>query len=317
MSRKWLALLLSGLMCAAPLMGVAEGAAAFDANRVAPLLDAVTTAALGSDDEVTSLTEEEALTASFARRIMTALAMSGLQSDEAALDAVTAMPLPDLSMPALTDAYLTPHTLRIMSADVSEDGGAAMLIGEVMVEGEPAGRRAVIELRRSDASPVGWEICRFTVGDAALEEAMSEEFFAQTMVEYMNAAYGYSIQYPAIFTEDMIVATPSGVQAELADGSASFSVTRVENDGKLTMDEVLAQETINNPGAQVSVDEITGAGRSVLTDEEGVTHVAVFLVSEGSIYQAELNYPQAREADFAQMADYMMNSFSADELGLG
>ena len=193
----------------------------------------------------------------------------------------------------------------------------ARIIGEVMAQGEPSGRRAVIELRRSEASPMGWELCRFTVDDAALEEALTEGFFAQTMMEYLNAAYGYSIQYPAIFTEDMIVETASGIQAELPDGTASFSVARMPNDGHLTMNDVLAQEQLNNPGAKVSLDGITGAGKSFLTDEEGVTHVAVFLVSDGSIYQAELNYPQAREADFAQVSEYMMNSFSADELGLG
>ena len=317
MSRKWLALVLSGLLCAAPALGVAEGTAAFDAEEVAPLLNAVTTAALGSDEAVTTFAEEDTLTAAFARRIMTALAANGLASDAEALDAMLAMPLPDLSMPALTDAHLATHTLRVMSADVSEDGDAVMLMGEVLSDGETAAGRAVIELRRSETSPVGWEICRFTVDDAALEEALTEGFFAQTMVEYLNAAYGYSIQYPAIFTEDMIVETASGIQAELPDGTASFSVTRMANDGHQTMNDVLAQEQINNPGAQVSLDGVTGAGKSVLTDEEGVTHIAVFLVSEGSIYQAELNYPQAREAEFAQMVDYMMNSFSADELGLG
>ncbi|MCH5286102.1 MAG: hypothetical protein J1E43_01655 [Christensenellaceae bacterium] len=314
MKKRWLALMLAGMMFALPVLGMAEEPAAFDASRVAPLLDAVTSAALGADEATLSLTEEEALTEGFLLRLTKALGDNGLAAD--ALSDLVAMPLP--AQGANGEAAVKALSLQVLNADMSEDGDLVMLVGEVAdAEGQLLGQRAVVELHREAASPVGWKVYRFVVGDTELEEALLESYFAKTMIEYINAACGYSIQYPAIFTEDLIVEMPSGIQAELPDGTASFSVTRMENVNGLNIDALLTEESQIAPGTQVVVDEVTGAGRSIAFDEEGFIHEAIFFVTEGYIYQAELNYPSDQAEDFMQYTDFMMNSFSADELGLG
>ena len=320
MRTKWLALVLAGMMCVGPALGIAEGAKTFDASQVAPLLNAVTSAALGAEDVLESISADEALTEEFVKRLMTALMDNGLAADKGSLGNLIAMPLPDQELSS--EAAVKHLTLQVLTADVNEDGDAVVLVGDVMVDGgdgqtRALDQRAVVELHRDAASPVGWKLYRFSLGDALIVEELTGAYFAERMIEYLNAACGYSIQYPAVFTENMIVETPNGIQAALPDESASFSVTRMDNSEGLTIDALLAREQATDASAVVSVDEVTGAGKSVVTDEEGVTHVAMFLVTEAYIYEAELNYRQDLAADYADYVNYMINSFSADELGRG
>lgn len=314
MKKRWLALLLAGMMFMVPALGMAEGQAAFDASQVAPLLDAVTSAVMA--EEITNLSEDEPMTEALLARLMKALRDKGLDVNGNSLGNLIAMPLPESGLDA--EAAVKLLSLHVIHAEVNETGDAVMLVGEIAdAEGELVGQRAIAELRREEASPVGWKLYRFSTDDVALEEELLESYFTRTMIEYVNAACGYSIQYPAIFTEELIVDMTSGIQAELVDGMASFSVNRVDNVDGLTLDEVLAQETQNIPGTKVAVDEITGAGRSFLIDEEGIAHEVIFMVTEGYVYQAELNYPADQAEDYAMYVEYMMNSFSVDELGLG
>lgn len=314
MKKRWLALILVGMMFVTPVLGMAEGQAAFDASQVAPLLDAVTSAVMA--EEVTNLSEAEPLTEALLARLMKALRDKGLDVNGNSLSNLIAMPFPENGLNA--EAAVQLLSLQVIHAQVNETGDTVMLVGEIAdADGEPVGPRAVAELRKEAASPVGWKLYRFTMVDVALEEELLEGYFNQTMIEYVNAICGYSIQYPAIFAEDQIVETTGGIQAELSDGTASFSVARVENVGGLPMDAILTQETQNVPGTKVAVDEVTGAGRSILIDEEGIAHEAIFLVTEAYVYQAELNYPVDQAEDFAMYVEYMMNSFTVDELGLG
>lgn len=328
MKRKWLALMMAGLMCVAPVLGMAEEQASFDASQVAPLLDAVASAALGTDAVTLNIAEDEALTEALLPMLMTALRRTGLADGATVSDAeaqtellanLFAMPLPELKSAVSADAKNEALTLRVLTADVSEDGGEVKLLGDVAFAegGSATGWRAAVILRADDKSPVGWKLCCFTVTDEALLEELTDLYFARTMMEYVNTACGYSIQYPALFSEDLIVETAAGVQAELADGTTSFSVARVENAEGLTLEALLAREQENDPATLVVVDEITGAGRSYVCDEEGIVHEAIFIVSAEYVYQAELNYPQDQAEDYALYVDYMMNSFSAEGLGVG
>lgn len=311
MSKRWLALALAGLMCVAPWLGMAEQA--FDVAQAQPLLDAVATAAMSAPEELRELKGDEPMPSAFLSGLLAALEANGLPADPEAVSGMFAMALPEI--PDAAD--VAPVAMTVLTADVSEDGDAVMLVGTITAEegGEPLS--AIVELHQDEASPVGWKIYRFSMNDMQLVEDITGGFFAATMVEYINAACGYSIQYPAIFGEALIIENVNGIQAELEDGTASFSVTRLDNADGLTMEALLAAEQEADPTAEVTVDEITGSGRSVVTDEEGITHVAIFLVSGQYIYQAELNYAQDQAEIYAQYVDYMVNSFSADELGQG
>lgn len=314
MKKRWLALVLAGMMLVAPVMGMAEEQTAFDASQVAPLLDAVTSAAMA--EEVTNLSKDVPLTESLLARLMKALRDKDLDVNGDTLSSLIAMPYPESSLDA--EAAVQLLSLQVLNTEMDETGDTVRLVGEIAdAEGAPIGQRAVAELHKEAASPVGWQLIRFSMDDMELEEELLEGYFTRTMIEYVNTTCGYSIQYPAIFGEDQIVETAGGIQAELADGTASFSVSRVENVGGLPMDAVLTQETQNVPGTKVAVDEVTGAGRSILIDEDGVAHEAIFLVTEAYVYQAELNYPADQAEEYSQYVEYMMNSFSVDELGLG
>ena len=315
MKGKWLALLLAGAMCVAAVPGMAQGVQDFDAAQVAPLLNAVTSAAMGADGESVFLEEDETPPEGFLPRLSKALADQGI--DVGAMGNLIAMAVSDQG----TAADVAPLTLRVLTVNQSGDGDAAMLVGEAIgADGQTLNWRAVIELRREDASPVGWKLYRFVVGDTALEEELLGGYFTETMMEYLNADCGYIIQYPAIFTETMIVQTATGIQAALPNDSASFAVSRMENSEGLTLETLLQRELAKNPqGAQPQawINEELGNVQSLETDGEGISHMAVYLVSERYIYQAELNYPENQAETYRQYADYMINSFSADELGHG
>ena len=317
MKKKWLALALAGMLSIAPALGLAESVEDFDPSQVQPLLDAVTSAALGAEETVETLGEDTAVTEDFLIRLLKALKDYGIEADADTLNHLIAMPLSTGN--ASAEAAVELLTLRVLTADVSEAGDAVMLIGEVVDnsgQALPEAGQVVIELRADAASPVGWKLYRFTLNDSALLEAVTESYLAGLTVEYINTAFGYSIQYPAIFPQEQITEIPTGIQAALADDSASFSVSRLDNANSLTLDALLEQEQAMNPGTEIFVNEITGSGFSVFHDET-VTHIAIYLVSDAYIYQAELNYLSALEEEFAQYAQYMLNSFSADELGLG
>ena len=310
MKRKWLALLLAGAMCVAAVPGMAEGAAAFDVARVAPLLSAVTSAALSAEGAGILLEENETPPEGFLPRLSKALQDQGL--DAQAMGNLIAMTVSDQG----AAADVAPLTLQVLTVNQSGDGDAVMLVGEAFsADGQTLNQRAVVELRREDASPLGWKLYRFVVGDTALEEELLGGYFTETMMEYLNADCGYIIQYPAIFTEAMIVQTATGIQAALPDDSASFAVSRVENEEGLDLEGLLRREQADHP--QAWINEEMGNVQSLDTDEEGVTHAVVYLVSERYIYQAELNFPENRAQEYKQYADYMINSFSADELGHG
>ena len=313
MKGKWLALLLAGVMCAACVPGMAEEAAAFDAARVAPLLNAVTSAALVTDGTSILLEEDEVPPEGFLSRLSKALQDQGL--DAGAMGDLIAMTVSGEG--AATE--VVPLTLQPLTINQSGEGDAVMLVGEAFgADGQTQDWRAVVELRREDASPLGWKLYRFVVGDTALEEELLGGYFAETMLEYLNAECGYIIQYPAIFTEAMMVQTATGIQAALPDDSASFAVSRVENEEGLDLEGLLRREQAKcTDPAQVWMNEEMGNVQGLETDEEGMTHAVVYLVSERYIYQAELNFPEVQAEEYRQYADYMINSFSADELGHG
>ena len=71
-----------------------------------------------------------------------------------------------------------------------------------------------------------------------------------------------------------------------------------------------------DPDADTLINEISGCGR-VVTQQDGRTVVDIYIVTSQWVYQAQLSYANSLAMDFSLYSDYMMNSFSADELGIG
>ncbi len=221
--------------------------------------------------------------------------------------------------------------VRVMAADESDDGSAIRMIGDLyqadkplsgMTESEYAqvrwlDKRAVVEMHRDEAAPGGWKLYAFSV-DAELQmEDAAQAYFTQTMVEYISTDCGFSLQYPAVFTEDTLKETADGVSATLKDGTASFFAKRMSNESGWTLSSLLDAKKQENPDAETNMNEISGCVRLVSQRSDGSTQADVYIVTEAWIYQAQLVYSPALASDFALYSDYMMNSFTASELGMG
>ena len=79
----------------------------------------------------------------------------------------------------------------------------------------------------------------------------------------------------------------------------------------------MAQKKQENPAAETNINEVSGCGRQLTALEGGGTRMDLYIVTEAWVYHAQLCYDASLAKDFALYSDYMMNSFMADELGLG
>lgn len=65
------------------------------------------------------------------------------------------------------------------------------------------------------------------------------------------------------------------------------------------------------------MDEMTGCVRTRYVTGEGQVVIDFYLEGEQHLYHAGLAFPEAAQAEYAPYVEYMMNSLTADELGLG
>lgn len=308
-----------------------------------PLLDLTAAAALRAGEEPENVQPDGTLSEAFVynffllgQKADAALGITAAMLNDTALQADYLARAFAASQPALNGILAFEQDygytgVRIMAADESEDGTAVLIIGDLyhaekpldqMTEAEYAqvqwlDKRAVVEMRKDDAAPGGWKLISFSV-DAELQmEDAAQAYFAEIMVEYVNTEKGFAIQYPAVFTEELLKEEESGISAKLTDGSASFFVKKEQNASGWTLDTLLAGKKQENPAAETNINDISGCGRMTTTLPDGSTQVDLFIVTDQWVYQAQLVYAQSLAKDFSLYSDYMMNSFTADELGIG
>lgn len=215
--------------------------------------------------------------------------------------------------------------VRPMAADESDAGDAMRILGDVyLADGqldtltdeqyaqvEWLDRRAVVELRRDDA---GWRLASISL-DAEWEmEALAQEYFADTMVEYVNTALGFSIQYPAVFGEESVTVADNGVSGEIE--GASFEVVCLPNDQAWTTEAFLSSQKQEPSAGETNIDIHTGLGSFTAT-VEGQRVLFMAVATQEYVYQAVLRYDESLLRDFLHISEYMMNSFTVDEMGNG
>lgn len=220
------------------------------------------------------------------------------------------------------------YGVRPMAIDESDDGSAVRILGDVyqavdQLEALDAeqyaqvkwlDQRAVAELRRHADAPGGWQLYSFSL-DAEWEmEQAAQDYFADTMVEYVNTMWGFSIQYPAVFGEDAVSADENGVAGRI--DQASFRAACTLNDQGWTTESFLEAKKQETPGAETNINDITGYGQ-LTARVDGEVLVFTLIVTQDCVYQTELRYHQSLESEFALYSEYMMNSFTVDEMGLG
>lgn len=341
MKRKKLSALLMALLMlvctASPLQAQA------DLFALTPFADLVTAAAVRVGESPETILEEGTLSQSFVYNYF----LFG-QKAEASLGITPEM----LTDPALQAEYLSKTFyakatdlsgilsleedygyigVRVMATNPSENGQDMTLMGDVyqaenrldlLTEEQYdrvqwLDRRAVITFRQDAAAPMDWKLVSFSV-DAELDmEQATSDYFSENMVEYMNPEMGFSLLYPALFAEDTLQELPDGIAATLPDGTASFFARRMINGDGWTVASILDGHVQQTPQAEVTLHEVTGAGRCMVHREDGFTVVDHYQVSGDWVYQLQVVYHPSLAKDFSLYCDYMFNSFNADDLGVG
>ena len=341
--KKTLARMAAALTALCMLASCAAAEETPDFSAMLPLLDLTASAALRVGEEPETITPDGTLSEGFVYNFF----LLGQSADKAL--GITADMLMD---PAAQAAYLTrafaagqpelngilafeetyPYIgVRPMASEMSDAGDAVILYGDLYQADKPLSamteeeymlvtwldKRAVAEMRRDDGAPGGWKLYAFSLEAELMMEEAAQNYFADTMVEYMNADLGFALQYPAVFTEDTITEDAAGIAGRLADGSASFYARRRANEGGYTLESYMEQLGKDAPGATASINEASGSGRLISQQADGATRVDMVIVTDRWIYEAQLCYAPSLAADFALYSDYMTNSFMADELGIG
>lgn len=221
--------------------------------------------------------------------------------------------------------------LQIMASDMNDAGDQITLYGDLyQAEGALADLtetqqmqvtwlswRAVVTLHKDAQAPVGWKIDSCIFEPTVVLESENGETFQQATVEYMNAELGFSVQYPAEFTEDTLQERSDGISASLQDGTATFDACRTANTQRMTLDERMAQIAQQYEEATVVVHEVSQTGRLTGVREDGFIEVTAVIVTDSWIYEAKMCYAPERATTFAVYSEYMINSLMVDELGIG
>ena len=212
----------------------------------------------------------------------------------------------------------------------SQDAGSVQIIGEMYVSSKPMRQmtnddylsaikwidRAVFTFQ-SDANAMnGYRLMAFAVGtDLSLESAM-QNYFEEIAVEY-ESKLGFTLLYPAVFADELLVEDENGVSAAVADGSASFFAKRFANTNATSLSDYVTIVSNGISGSIANVNEEMQYGTVTYTTDDGFAVFNVFVVTEEYIYQAELRYSTALMSEYAMYNAYLENSFVVSELSQG
>ncbi len=215
--------------------------------------------------------------------------------------------------------------MRPMGCDVTPEGDAAAVLGDLYAAKAPLDtltpeeygqvrwldKRAVAQLQKEENG--AWKLISFDL-DAELQmEDAAQAYFGETMHIYSNEHLGFSVQYPAVFTSAM-KETENGASAQLED--CSFLVERYENKDGQTVMEIAEKTKAAHADAKLEINDVSGTAR-VTWRSGGKITAETYLATEDGVYHASLSWEEALRPDFSRYSDYMMNSFSVDELGIG
>lgn len=215
--------------------------------------------------------------------------------------------------------------VRPMAVDESDDGRAVRILGDLYLADaqleqltpeqygrvEWLDRRAVVEVRLEHDA---WQVTSCSLDTELEMEQAAQDYFANTMVAYVNPEMGFSILYPAVFDEKSVTVEENGLFGQVE--GASFCVSCTANEAGWTTESFLEHQKQETPGAETNINDITGTGR-LTAQGEGGTLVRLVIVTPEKIYQAQLQYDQSMSREFSLYSDYMMHSFTVDEMGLG
>ncbi len=311
-------------------------------SALAPLMDLVACAALTAGDEPEAVGNEEttmtpAFIASFFNCGLTAEPALGFTADMLAsaeqqsgvLGKIFAAKLPALEPIAQT----TPINGYIGFQPVTYTAlgdGAVQIVGELywgvkaiaqMTSAELKEAqwldRAVYSFRQDAGALNGYRLTGFSVGsELSMEEAM-QTYTESILVEYINTTLGFSVLYPSVFTDDMLVEDGDGVSAALPDNSVRFFVKRADNTDAADLNSYISVIAGGIPGASSSVNATFSYGTVAYDTAEGYSVFDMYIITDKYIYQAELAFRTELAAQWEMYTAYLENSFAVDEVSVG
>ena len=315
-----------------------------DFDVLKPLMDLVACAAISAGDEPESVGNEEttmstAFIASFFNCGLGADASLGITADmltntdaqAAYLGKVFAAKLPALETIAQTEPVsgyigfqpVYPHITDSAAGDVQ-------IIGELYWAAKPMSQmsaadykdiqwldRAVYSFRVDATAMNGYRLAGFSVGsELNMEEAM-QTYTEKILVEYINTTLGFSVLYPSVFTDDMLVEDGDGVSAKLPDDSVSFFVKRTENTTAANLADYIDVIAKGITGAKSKLNEAFSYATVSYDTQEGYSVFDMYIITDKYIYQAELSYKQDLASTYQMYTAYLENSFAVDEVSVG
>lgn len=190
------------------------------------------------------------------------------------------------------------------------------------------GAEARVTLRRDTRAACGWQVTSCVLADVPVMQAdtavrnVSEkaaaDFAMSNMLEYVNAAEGFAVEYPAIFPDDVLREMPGeGIDALLADRTAWFYVRPAGEDAPMWDDWLIGLEKTAQ-GKQIETNAAAGLiiERRAELGQRSV-HGYYFDEQGRMAWLVQLWWDEAAHPELEQLADHMINSLSVDGLGEG
>lgn len=221
--------------------------------------------------------------------------------------------------------YIGFHPVTVNSLD----GSSVQIIGEMYLADKPMRQmnqgdynnvlwmdRAVFTFQSDPNALNGFRLTGYSVGTDLTLEAVMQSYFEEIAVEY-ESKLGFTLLYPAVFTDEMLQEDDSGVTATLADGSVSFFAKRVDNTNGYNLADYVGVIANGITDSVSNVNEEMQYGTIAYTTEEGYAVFDVYIVTDKYIYQAELSYLTSLMSEYSMYNAYLENSFVVNELSQG
>lgn len=335
--------LISLLMVMCMALGVCTGAMAqtADFEALVPLMDLVAAASWYSPNAPEGVPgAEDELSLSFVDAFFSVGQSTGAEvgvteamlTDTAAqaelLGKIFSARIPDLQTITLaeTDGYIGFQPVLVNSG---ADGQSVQIIGEIYLAEKPMRQmtdadytainwieRAVFTFQNDASALNGFRLTGYSVGtDLSIEDAM-QGYFEEIAVEY-DSKLGFTVLYPSVFGDELLIEDENGVSAQLADGSASFFAKRADNANGASLADYVTIVANGITGSVANVYEDMQYGTVSYTTEDGYAVFEVYIVTGSYIYQAQLSYLTSLMSEFGMYNAYLENSFVVNELSQG
>ncbi|NLO84196.1 MAG: hypothetical protein GX096_02025 [Clostridiales bacterium] len=313
-----------------------------DFEMLYPLMDLVTSASMYSVNEPETVPGAEGtLAVSFTDAFfkvakkteskieVTDAMLTDTNAQAALLSQIFAAQMPQLETVIMTDDinnYIGFYPVMVNTMDDK----TIQIVGEIYMASQPLNMlpesefgnvqwldRGVFKFQDDSTALNGFRLTGFVVGTELDAEDAIQNYFEEIVVEYVNANLGFTILYPAIFTDEMLVEDEDGVSAVLPDNSVSFFAKRIDNTNSASLQDYVSVIANGIAGSSSSINEELKCGTVSYTTDDGYSVFDIYILTDKYIFQAELRYQTTLATEYSMYDAYLENSFVADDVSVG